>query len=196
MNSRLTKSLNTCWFFSVYFELKLIISFLSSLKMRNPAIQNDFSYYRRTISRNRINNMHVSKWNLICCSHSVIYQYTFIPFVVMFFLFDTLAVMFSSSHWELISSPDDVIRVELFMRQSACWHEHILYLFHAAGKILKSFTDYFFSCFHQLDIENEVNNEMANRMSLFYAEATPMLKTLSNATTHFVSEVGNGGEKV
>uniref|UniRef100_A0A663EWC9 CYFIP related Rac1 interactor A n=1 Tax=Aquila chrysaetos chrysaetos TaxID=223781 RepID=A0A663EWC9_AQUCH len=83
--------------FSVYFEPKLIISFLSSLKMRNPAIQNDFSYYRRTISRNRINNMH-------------------------------------------------------------------------------------------LDIENEVNNEMANRMSLFYAEATPMLKTLSNATTHFVSE--------
>ncbi|KAF5917318.1 hypothetical protein HPG69_008390 [Diceros bicornis minor] len=67
------------------------------LKMRNPAIQNDFSYYRRTISRNRINNMH-------------------------------------------------------------------------------------------LDIENEVNNEMANRMSLFYAEATPMLKTLSNATMHFVSE--------
>lgn len=30
--------------------------------MRNPAIQNDFSYYRRTISRNRINNMHVSPW--------------------------------------------------------------------------------------------------------------------------------------
>ncbi|XP_039604868.1 CYFIP-related Rac1 interactor A [Erpetoichthys calabaricus] len=67
------------------------------LKMRNPAIQNDFSYYRRTISRNRINNMN-------------------------------------------------------------------------------------------LDIEHEVNNEMANRMSLFYAEATPMLKTLSNATTAFVSE--------
>ncbi|XP_036405346.1 protein FAM49A isoform X1 [Megalops cyprinoides] len=67
------------------------------LKMRIPAIQNDFSYYRRTISRNKINNMN-------------------------------------------------------------------------------------------LDIENEVNNEMANRMSLFYAEATPMLKTLSTATTNFVSE--------
>uniref|UniRef100_A0A8C6TQD6 Family with sequence similarity 49 member A n=1 Tax=Neogobius melanostomus TaxID=47308 RepID=A0A8C6TQD6_9GOBI len=67
------------------------------LKMRIPAIQNDFSYYRRTISRNRINNMN-------------------------------------------------------------------------------------------LDIESEVNNEMANRMSLFYAEATPMLKTLSTATTNFVSE--------
>ncbi|XP_009881096.1 PREDICTED: protein FAM49B-like [Charadrius vociferus] len=39
-----------------------------------------------------------------------------------------------------------------------------------------------------LDAESEVNNEMANRMSLFYAEATPMLKTLSNATTKFVSE--------
>ncbi|KAJ4935883.1 hypothetical protein JOQ06_017410 [Pogonophryne albipinna] len=67
------------------------------LKMTNPAIQNDFSYYRRTISRNRLNNQ-------------------------------------------------------------------------------------------QLEAENEVNNEMANRMSLFYAEATPMLKTLSNATTKFVSE--------
>ncbi|XP_043920780.1 CYFIP-related Rac1 interactor A isoform X2 [Protopterus annectens] len=67
------------------------------LKMRNPAIQNDFSYYRRTISRNRINNLN-------------------------------------------------------------------------------------------LDIENDVNNEMANRMSLFYAEATPVLKTLSNATSSFVSE--------
>uniref|UniRef100_A0A7N9IFJ3 CYFIP related Rac1 interactor B n=1 Tax=Macaca fascicularis TaxID=9541 RepID=A0A7N9IFJ3_MACFA len=68
------------------------------LKMTNPAIQNDFSYYRRTLSRMRINN---------------------VP---------------------------------------------------AEG-------------------ENEVNNELANRMSLFYAEATPMLKTLSDATTKFVSEV-------
>ncbi|GLD75038.1 protein FAM49A-like protein [Lates japonicus] len=40
----------------------------------------------------------------------------------------------------------------------------------------------------KLEAENEVNNEMPNRMSLFYAEATPMLKTLSNATTKFVSE--------
>ena len=45
----------------------------------------------------------------------------------------------------------------------------------------------------QLDAESEVNNEMANRMSLFYAEATPMLKTLSNATTKFVSEVSGAG---
>lgn len=29
--------------------------------MTNPAIQNDFSYYRRTISRMRINNLSVSK---------------------------------------------------------------------------------------------------------------------------------------
>lgn len=41
----------------------------------------------------------------------------------------------------------------------------------------------------QLDIENEVNNEMANRMSLFYAEPMPMMKTLSKATTNFVMEV-------
>ncbi|MEQ2215712.1 hypothetical protein XENOCAPTIV_004738, partial [Xenoophorus captivus] len=31
--------------------------------------------------------------------------------------------------------------------------------------------------------ENEVNNELANRISLFYADATPMLKTLSDGTT-------------
>ncbi|XP_059201031.1 CYFIP-related Rac1 interactor B-like [Centropristis striata] len=67
------------------------------LKMTNPAIQNDFSYYRRTISRMRINNL--------------------------------------------------------------------------SG-----------------DAGNEVNNELANRMSLFYASATPMLKTLSDATSKFVSE--------
>lgn len=42
---------------------------------------------------------------------------------------------------------------------------------------------------HQLEIENEVNNEMANRMSLFYAEPMPMMKTLSKATTTFVMEV-------
>lgn len=34
-----------------------------------------------------------------------------------------------------------------------------------------------------------VSNEEANRMSLFYAYPTPMLKTLSDATTKFVSEV-------
>ncbi|KAM3865811.1 CYFIP-related Rac1 interactor B-like [Diretmus argenteus] len=65
--------------------------------MTNPAIQNDFSYYRRTISRMRINNL-------------------------------------------------------------------------------------------AADEGNEVNNELANRMSLFYANSTPMLKMLSDATTKFVSD--------
>uniref|UniRef100_A0A4W4EV95 CYRIA/CYRIB Rac1 binding domain-containing protein n=1 Tax=Electrophorus electricus TaxID=8005 RepID=A0A4W4EV95_ELEEL len=70
------------------------------LKMTNPAIQNDFSYYRRTLSRMRMNN---------------------VP---------------------------------------------------AEG-------------------ESEVNNELANRISLFYADATPMLKTMSDGTTKFVSENKN-----
>ena len=34
-----------------------------------------------------------------------------------------------------------------------------------------------------------VSNEMANRMSLFYANSNPMLKTLSDCTTKFVSQV-------
>ncbi|XP_055007451.1 CYFIP-related Rac1 interactor B-like [Boleophthalmus pectinirostris] len=67
------------------------------LKMTTPAIQNDFSYYRRTISRRKINKL----------------------------------------------------------------------------------TE---------DSQNEVNNELANKMSLFYACSTPMLKTLSDATNRFVSE--------
>ncbi|CAG0896780.1 unnamed protein product [Darwinula stevensoni] len=33
-----------------------------------------------------------------------------------------------------------------------------------------------------------ISNELANRMSLFYAHATPMLKVLSDATTKFVAE--------
>lgn len=39
------------------------------------------------------------------------------------------------------------------------------------------------------DDEVVVSNEMANRMSLFYAYPTPLLKTLSDATTKFVTEV-------
>ena len=42
------------------------------------------------------------------------------------------------------------------------------------------------------DDDNEgiqVSNEMANRMSLFYAYPTPLLKTLSDATSKFVTEV-------
>ncbi|XP_031560851.1 protein FAM49B-like [Actinia tenebrosa] len=41
------------------------------------------------------------------------------------------------------------------------------------------------------DTEVVVSNEMANRMSLFYAYPTPLLKTLSDATTKFVTENKN-----
>jgi len=34
-----------------------------------------------------------------------------------------------------------------------------------------------------------VSTELANEMSLFYAEATPMLKTLTSATSSFVQKV-------
>ena len=44
--------------------------------------------------------------------------------------------------------------------------------------------------------ENEVNNKLANRLSLFYAGAVPMLKTLSDATTKFVSENKNLPKKI
>ncbi|GIY95353.1 CYFIP-related Rac1 interactor B [Caerostris extrusa] len=39
-----------------------------------------------------------------------------------------------------------------------------------------------------IDEELEVPNELANKMSLFYAHATPMLKVLSDATMRFVAE--------
>lgn len=41
------------------------------------------------------------------------------------------------------------------------------------------------------DVPNRVkdlNNDVANRMSLFYANATPMLRILSDATSRFVKE--------
>lgn len=43
--------------------------------------------------------------------------------------------------------------------------------------------------FLQADVGSEVSNELANRMSLFFASATPMLKMLSDATSKFVSDV-------
>jgi hypothetical protein len=36
-----------------------------------------------------------------------------------------------------------------------------------------------------------VSNEEANRMSLFYAYPTPLLKTLSDSTSKFVTEVSD-----
>lgn len=135
-----------------------LLSSLLDFQMRNPAIQNDFSYYRRTISRNRINNMHVSAWDSMA------------GIMVALWLFPLLHM---AEHREKAES--------LSITCLQIW-----WLFFFNNCIL--------SCFHQLDIENEVNNEMANRMSLFYAEATPMLKTLSNATMHFVSEVSEVGQ--
>lgn len=78
----------------LHFTLKF-----DDLKMTNPAIQNDFSYYRRTLNR-----------------------------------------------------------MKMVSEQQVAQREHA------------------------------VDNEMANRMSLFYAQATPMLKVLSDATTKFVSD--------
>ena len=40
------------------------------------------------------------------------------------------------------------------------------------------------------DDPTTLDNDTANRMSLFYADPTPMLKTLSDATSRFVREVG------
>lgn len=77
--------------------LDFVLTF-DDLKMTNPAVQNDFSYYRRTVSRLRLANQDPS------------------------------------------------------------------------------------------DDELEVPNELANRMSLFYAHATPMLKVLSDTTSGFVAE--------
>ncbi|MGH0172950.1 UNVERIFIED_CONTAM: hypothetical protein FKN15_064211 [Acipenser sinensis] len=115
--------------------LHFTLSF-DELKMTNPAIQNDFSYYRRTLSRNRLNNL----------QHDA----------------------------------ENEVNNEMANRMSLFYAE--------ATPMLKTLSNATTKFVSEHDAENEVNNEMANRMSLFYAEATPMLKTLSNATTKFVSE--------
>jgi len=45
----------------------------------------------------------------------------------------------------------------------------------------------------RMDYNNQhiINTELANRMSLFYAHATPMLKVLSEATSKFVQDNAN-----
>ena len=40
-----------------------------------------------------------------------------------------------------------------------------------------------------MDNDFDVTSAMTNRMSLFYAHATPMLTVLSDTTSRFVSEV-------
>ena len=63
---------------------------------------------------------------------------------------------------------------------------HCLKTFHSTALLIC-----FYISFMQ-DDDNEgiqVSNEMANRMSLFYAYPTPLLKTLSDATSKFVTEV-------
>ena len=40
-----------------------------------------------------------------------------------------------------------------------------------------------------MDTDFDVTSAMTNRMSLFYAHATPMLTVLSDATSRFVAEV-------
>lgn len=47
---------------------------------------------------------------------------------------------------------------------------------------------------HDFNKQLIVNTEMANRMSLFYAHATPMLKVLSEATSKFVQD--NEGDQM
>lgn len=84
--------------FKQFAEMLDFVLKFDDLKMSNPAIQNDFSYYRRTLSRMKMN-------------------------------------------------PNG-----------------------------------------DIDRQLDVTSEMANRMSLFYAHATPMLRMLSDATTRFVSE--------
>ncbi|XP_046397170.1 CYFIP-related Rac1 interactor B [Ischnura elegans] len=89
-------------------------------KMRTPAIQNDFSYYRRTISRRRMSSREVDEYREDADDYD--------------------AAIDGSDHHGIIKA------------------------------------------------EDTVTNELANRMSLFYAHATPMLKVLSEATTRFVAE--------
>ncbi|ELT88316.1 hypothetical protein CAPTEDRAFT_148019 [Capitella teleta] len=84
--------------FKQFAEILDFVLKFDDLKMTNPAIQNDFSYYRRTLSRMKM------------------------------------------------TSGEDI------------------------------------------DSNFAVNNETANRMSLFYAHATPMLKILSDTTAKFVSD--------
>ncbi|RXM99733.1 Protein FAM49A [Acipenser ruthenus] len=130
--------------------------------MRNPAIQNDFSYYRRTISRNRINNMNIE-----------------IESEVNNEMANRMSLFYAEATPMLKTLSNATTNFVFEMRNPAIQNDFSYYRRTISRNRINNMN---------IEIESEVNNEMANRMSLFYAEATPMLKTLSNATTNFVFE--------
>lgn len=95
--------------------LDFVLKF-DDLKMNNPAIQNDFSYYRRTLNRRRMEDPE-----------------------------------------QVMTDPDSTA---------------------SSGQCLEP----------PKATRPVLSNELANRMSLFYAQATPMLKVLSDTTSKFVQE--------
>ncbi|KAJ8272691.1 hypothetical protein GJAV_G00092290 [Gymnothorax javanicus] len=163
--------------------LHFTLSF-DELKMANPAIQNDFSYYCRTLSRMRI------KYDPRVTSLDSEGRPPRIS---------TLALQLLQSHRP--ASPSGLSPVVAKPGSENCARSssplgtaHVHDSMPDPGYKRCPVGGGGWSCVRSVapgdpaEDENEVNNEMANRMSLFYAEATPMLKTLSDATLKFVSE--------
>ena len=110
--------------------LDFVLKF-DDLKMSNPSIQNDFSYYRRTLNRRRMED-------------------------------------------QPLQTPDPV------SPQSAAPSSPPLSMSND-GVIVGG------DCGQQRN-KQILSNELANRMSFFYAQATPMLKVLSDTTSKFVRD--------
>ena len=141
--------------------------------MRSPAIQNDFSYYRRTLNRRKMVHLWMNEYAVTA---------TLCVCVCVCVCVCRAWVRGCSLQSNIICEMRNVILVLVLKTCRLLWLLHLL----ATGPCL----------YPQEDVSAGVNSSMsdlpddiANKMSLFYANPTPMLNTLSGATEKFIQEV-------
>ena len=132
--------------------------------MVNPAIQNDFSYYRRTLNRLKLSKQgkHIylrfyfllfhNYWNELL----VIYLFAIVYLLRLLLFTNIHHIILYSTKWYFPPS---------FSNNA---HSH---------------TD--------TGVELRITGEVANRMSLFFAYPTPMMRVLIDATTKFTNSVSS-----
>ena len=175
-----------------------IATCLPSFQMRSPAIQNDFSYYRRTLNRRKMVHLWMNVLYIISCHRR--------PFPVVVTVDVCVCVCEWVSECVCVCVCVDGPGRGLGHNAAHCnpyiiceignallvlvtrTYRHVQWLLHllTAGPCP----------FLQEDVSAGVNSsaadlpdDIANKMSLFYANPTPMLNTLSGATEKFIQEV-------
>ena len=146
--------------------------------MVNPAIQNDFSYYRRTLNRLKLSkqglNIHFFKKYfqfVIFFLHSFISNtFLLFPFLIFILFYSLFHIFIRYMHTTQFDNSIHLLNIHISL----------------------SFLSPFSLSYHILldnGVELRITGEVANRMSLFFAYPTPMMRVLIDATTKFTNSV-------